>query len=108
MKTINQPQHVKSPSRDLDTKLHIPWPLPVTRLATNVGITAIAIHATATDCILFEIEDFRVRHPIKNRAQRAYLSAPGASQQFDRTSALFRGHVANIGKGTDINPAIKG
>jgi hypothetical protein len=46
-------------------------PFPLALAAANIGVTPITIHAASTDCILFEIKDFWVRHPVKDLAQGA-------------------------------------
>jgi hypothetical protein len=65
---------------------------PVTGFTGNIGIAPIAIHATSTNRILFEIKNFGVWHPVKDFAKCADLLADRAHQKFDETPAPFYGH----------------
>jgi hypothetical protein len=48
---------------------------PVTGFTGNIWIAPIAIHATTTNRILFEVERFRIWQSINNLAERPYFSA---------------------------------
>jgi hypothetical protein len=46
---------------------------PVTGSTPDIRITPVAIDATSTDGILFEVKDFRIRHAINNLSESADL-----------------------------------
>jgi quinol monooxygenase YgiN len=70
--------------------------LPLTRSTPNLRIASISIHATAAHGILFEVEAFRIWHPVDNLSQGPDLTAFGADELLYRSST-FCSHVARVG-----------
>ena len=76
-------------------------PFPLALAAANVWVTPITIHAATTNGILFEVKDFRVRHPVKDLAQGTYLPALRTGQELDGSPTSLSSHEMNIDEGTD-------
>jgi hypothetical protein len=61
---------------------------PVTGSAPNVWIGAVAIDATATDSILFEVKEFRIWQPIDNLPKSANFRTSRADKSTDSLSLI--------------------
>jgi hypothetical protein len=61
---------------------------PVTGSTPDIGIGPIAIDATSTDGMLFEVKDFRIWHPIDNLPKSANFRTSRADQSVIPFSSL--------------------
>jgi hypothetical protein len=77
-----------------------PKAFPFAIPALNIRIASIAIDATSAHSIFLKVEDFRIRHPIKNLAH----CANGSTSRTDQGSDLFAslsGHIPKLLDCTD-------
>lgn len=87
--------------RNLELKIFAET-FPLTLLTLKVRIQSVSTNTTPSNCILFEVEGFRIWHSIENCAKCADLPALRADKSADPCSA-FSVHVRNLHPCTDKN-----
>jgi hypothetical protein len=67
----------------------------------QIRISSISINTAPTNCILFEVEDFRLWHSVENLSESANLLTFRALKKPDGAPTSFCGHGWNVEEGTD-------
>jgi hypothetical protein len=67
----------------------------------QIRISSISINAAPTNCKFFEVEEFRIWHPVKNLSESANLLTFRANQKPDGAPTSFCGHEYKVDEGTD-------
>jgi hypothetical protein len=67
----------------------------------QIRISSLSIHAAPTNCIFFEVEDFRIWHAIKNFSESANLLTFWAHKEPDGAPTSLCGHEYKVNEGTD-------
>jgi hypothetical protein len=67
----------------------------------QIRISSISINAAPTNCIFFEVEDFRIWHSVENLSESANLLTFRAHKKPDGAPTSFCGHEYKLDEGTD-------
>jgi hypothetical protein len=67
----------------------------------QIRISSISINAAPTNCIFFEVEDFRIWHSVENLSESANLLTFRAHKKPDGSPTSFCGHEYKLDEGTD-------
>jgi len=67
----------------------------------QIRISSISINAAPTNCIFFEVEDFRIWHSVENLSESANLLTFRAHKKPDGAPTSFCGHEVKLDEGTD-------
>jgi hypothetical protein len=67
----------------------------------QIRISSISINAAPTNCIFFEVEDFRNWHAVNNLSESANLLTFRAHKEPDGAPTSLYGHEYKVNEGTD-------